>query len=148
MKAKKISENTIEVDGIRYVKENSKRWLDVSDVLGKGYEVEIEVHDKNKSWDDLDLKYGDERLLNIEQVIKLANSKHAKILKMDGISSKDDFFIDQPFEFNKKKGKVARFYAVSDGLDLIAGGNSVGSYSYLGVRFVRKISNKSTKKQS
>jgi len=146
MKAKKISENTIEVDGVLYDKRDSKGWLDVSDVLGEGYEVEIEVHDKNKSWDDLGLKYGDERLLNSEQVTKLANSKHAKILKMDGSSSEDDFFIDQPFEFNKEKGYVAWFYAYSDYVILGACRNSDGSNSNLGVRFVRKVSNKSTKK--
>ncbi len=141
MKTKKISENTIEVDGIRYIKEDSKDWLDVSDVLGEGYEVEIKVHDKNKSWNDLGLEYEDERLLDIDQVRELSNSKHAKILKMDVSSSEDDFFIDQPFEFNRKKGLVARFIADSYGLDLDTVRNSDYSVSYLGVRFVRKVDN-------
>lgn len=141
MKTKKISENEVEVDGIRYVKKDSSKWLDVSDVLGKGYEVEIEVHDKNNSWDDLGLTYEDERLLTMEQCRLLANSKHAKILKMDGSSSDDDFFIQQPFDFNKKKGRVARFDADSYGLDLVTGRDSVYSDSDLGVRFVRKINN-------
>ncbi len=123
--------------------EKSKNnWLDVSDVLGKGYEVEIEVHDKDNSWDDLGLTYGDERLLTYDQCIKLANSKHSDILKMDGSSSKDDFFIDQPFELNKKKGYVAGFCAGSDFAYLYCSGYSWYSYSIRGVRFVRRNLNK------
>ena len=90
MKVKKVNKNTIEVEGIRYVKEDSKGWLDIPELK---ISVEIEVHDKNKSWDDLGLTYEDERLLTIEQCIFLANSKYAKQLKMDGNSSEDDFFI-------------------------------------------------------
>ena len=139
VEVKKIDTNTVEIKGVRYTKEDSFKWLDVSDVLGKGFEVEIEVHDKNKSWDELGLKYGDKRLLTAEQVSKLANSKHAKVLKMDGSSSEDDFFIDQPYKLNKKKGLVAYFYAYSGGLDLGAYGGSVYADLGRGVRFVRKV---------
>jgi hypothetical protein len=55
-KIKKISENIIELDGERYVKEDSKGWLDIPEL---GISVEIEVHDKNKSWDKLGLKDSD-----------------------------------------------------------------------------------------
>jgi hypothetical protein len=69
----------------------------------------------------------------------LANSKYAKQLKMDGSSSKDDFFIQQLFDLNRKNGYVARFYAGSVYADLGCGGHADDSDSALGVRFVRKL---------
>ena len=144
MKTKKISENIIEVDGERYVREDSKGWLDIPELK---ISVEIEVHDKNKSWDDLKLGERESELLTAEQCIWLANSKYAKQLKMDGSSTKDDFFIQQPFELNRKNGYVARFGMYSGGADLGCWVDSGGSDSALGVRFVRKISKaKSDKK--
>ena len=144
MKTKKISENIIEVDGERYVREDSKGWLDIPELK---ISVEIEVHDKNKSWDDLKLGERESELLTAEQCIWLANSKYAKQLKMDGSSTKDDFFIQQPFELNRKNGYVARFDVDSGGADLYCGCGSGDSGSSLGVRFVRKISKaKSDKK--
>ncbi|HUS50801.1 MAG TPA: hypothetical protein VMZ91_11595 [Candidatus Paceibacterota bacterium] len=144
MKTKKISENIIEVDGERYVREDSKGWLDIPELK---ISVEIEVHDKNKSWDDLKLGERESELLTAEQCIWLANSKYAKQLKMDGSSTKDDFFIQQPFELNRKNGYVAWFYLNSDDAYLSCRDGSGYSYSALGVRFVRKISKaKSDKK--
>lgn len=137
MKAKRISENVIEIDGERDVKEDSKGWLDIPEL---GISVEVEVHDKEKSWDELGLKDRVKELLTAEQCIRLANSKYAKQLKMDGSSSKDDFFIQQPFDLNRKNGYVAGFYAGSDCADLVCGYDSGYSYSTLGVRFARKIS--------
>ncbi len=117
-KVKKISENIIEFDGERFVKEDSKGcWLDIPEL---GISVEIEVHDKDKSWDKLNLSEREKELLTVEQCIWLANSKYAKTLKMDGSSSKDDFFIQQPFNLNKKNGYVARFCAGSGCADLVA----------------------------
>ena len=110
MRVKKISENIIEVDKIRYIKEESKDWLDIPEL---NISVEIEVHDKGKSWNKLGLKDREKELLTTEQCIWLANSKYAKELKMDGSSSNDDFFIQQPFKLNKEKGYVAGFYADS-----------------------------------
>ncbi len=136
-KVKKIINNVIEYNGKRYVEENSKGWLDIPELK---ISIEIEVHDKNKSWDDLKLSKREDELLTIEQCIWLANSKYAKELKMDCSSSKDDFFIKQPFEFNKKKGLVAWFVAYSDCLDLVTDRDSDYSGSDLGVRFVRKVS--------
>jgi len=142
VKVNKIGDNIIEVDGQRYVKEDSQGWLDVSDVLGEGYQVELEVHDKNKSWDKLELSKREEELLTAEQCFLLTNSKYAKQLKIDGSSSNDDFFIKQPFDFNRKKGYVAGFCAGSDGLDLDCYYDSSGCSSTLGVRFVKKIKKK------
>ncbi len=136
-KVKKISENIIEFEGKRFVKKDSKGWLDIPELK---ISVEIEVHDKNKSWDNLGLSEKEDQLLTSEQCIWLANSKYAKQLKMDGSSTKDDFFIKQPFDLNKKNGYVARFIAYSDYCYLNCYWDSDGSGSYLGVRFAKKIS--------
>ncbi len=134
-KIKQISENIIEVDGEKFVKEDSKGWLDIPEL---NISVEIEVHDKNRSWDKLKLSERKKELLTAEQCIWLANSKYAKTLKMDGSSSRDDFFIQQPFKLNRKNGYVAGFIAYSDFADLGCDWYSSGSNSNLGVRFVRK----------
>ena len=139
MKTKKITENIIEVDGVRYVKENSKGWLDIPELK---ISVEIEVHDKNKSWNKLGLSKREDELLTSEQCIWLANSKYAKILKMNGSSTKDDFFIKQPFNLSRKNGYVARFCADSDCAGLVCVVDSSYSYSFLGVRFVRRTKGK------
>ena len=75
------------------IEDNQGEWLDVPELK---ISVEIEVHDKNKSFDSLGLKDREKELLTAEQCIWLANSKYAKKLKMDGSSSEDDFFIQQP----------------------------------------------------
>ena len=136
-KFKKISENIVEIKGERFIKEDSKGWLDIPELK---ISVEIEIHDKNESWKDLGLSEKEDQLLTSEQCIWLANSKYAKQLKMDGSSTKDDFFIKQPFDLNKKNGYVARFCSGSGYCDLGCYGDSDYSYSYLGVRFCKKIS--------
>ena len=144
-KMKKISENIIEVDGERYVKEDSRGWLDIPELK---ISVEIEVHDKDKSWDSLGLSDREDELLTYNEVIWLANSKYAKQLKMDGSSSRDDFFFKQPFDLSRKNGYVAGFYAYSDFAYLGCGRSSSGSNSYLGVRFVRRTNGKKVSKTS
>lgn len=134
-KIKKISDNTIEIDGERYVKENLSGWLDIPELK---ISIEIEVHNKNESWDDLSLSQREDELLTHEEVVWLANSKYAKQLKMDGSSSKDDFFFKQPFDLSRKNGYVAGFYAISDCADLGCYRDSSYSNSVLGVRFVRR----------
>lgn len=145
MKLKKISENIVEIDGERFVKEDSKGWLDIPELR---ISVEIEVHDKNKSWDDLKLQEREKELLTAEQCIWLANSKYAKEIKMDGSSSKDDFFIQQSFNLNKKNGYVAGFCVDSDCAGLYCNWSSDYSYSTLGVRFAKKILSKKSNKKS
>ena len=139
MKAKKITENIVEIDGEKYVKEDSKGWLDIPELK---ISIEIEVHNKGKSWDKLGLKERENELLTSEQCIWLANSKYAKQLKMDGSSSNDDFFIQQPFDLSRKNGYVARFYAGSVCANLNCGMYSNYSDSDLGVRFVRRTKGK------
>jgi hypothetical protein len=124
---------------------NSSEWLDVSDVL-PNCEVELNVHDKGKSYDDLGLKDKEEQLLTVEQCIALANSKYAIQLKMDGSSSSDDFFIKQPLNRNKEKGYVADFYSGRFGSVFDSGRDSGDADVYRGVRFVRKKKFKNGKK--
>jgi len=145
-KIKKISENIVEINGERFVKGDSRGWLDIPEL---SIAVEIEVHDKDKSWNDLNLKNKEEELLTVEQCIWLANSKYSKQLKMDGSSTKDDFFIQQPFNLSRKNGYVAWFFVDSDCAGLYWNGGSDYSYSSLGARFARKILKSSkTKKKS
>ena len=118
-------------------KQNTSEWLDVSDVI-PNCEVELNVHDKNKSYDDLGLKNKEDQLLTVEQCIALANSKYAIQLKMDGSSSNDDFFIKQPFNRNREKGYVADFWGDRDGSYFGSFRDSSVAYDCRGVRFVRK----------
>ena len=136
MKSKRISENIVEIDGERFVREDSTALLDIPEL---GISVEIEVHDKNKSWDELNLSSREKELLTAEQCIWLANSKYAKQLKMDGSSTNDDFFIQQPFDLSRKNGYVARFVVDSGYAYLNCYRDSDYSYSSLGVRFAKKI---------
>lgn len=141
-KTKIISDKIIEFNGERYVKQDSTGWLDIPELK---ISVEIEVHDKNKSWDKLGLKDREGELLTYEEVIWLANSKYAKQLKMDGSSSKDDFFFKQPFDLNRKNDYVARFCASSCCAYLGCYVVSSDSVSVLGVRFVRRTKVKDSK---
>ena len=136
MKAKKISENIVEIDGKRFVREDSTAWIDIPEL---GISVEKEVHNKNESWDKLNLSEREKELLTAEQCIWLANSKYAKQLKMDGSSSNDDFFIQQPFDLSRKNGYVARFIVYSVYAYLYCSWGSDDSDSALGVRFAKKI---------
>lgn len=136
MKSKRISENIVEIDGERFVREDSTALLDIPEL---GISVEIEVHDKNKSWDELNLSSREKELLTAEQCIWLANSKYAKQLKMDGSSTNDDFFIQQPFDLSRKNGYVAWFVVDSGCAYLYCYRNSDDSDSSLGVRFAKKI---------
>ena len=124
---------------------NTSEWLDVSDVL-PNCEVELIVHDKNKSYDTLGLKDKEDQLLTVEQCIALANSKYASQLKMDGTSSYDDFFIKQPFNVNRAKGLVADFCSYGFRSYFDSYGGSYGAFDYRGVRFVRKKKSSKSKK--
>jgi hypothetical protein len=125
-------------------------------------EVEIEVSYKGKSYNEImvlpevqeKIKKGWRLLYTIrpdDYVNEVAflenNESYPKILKMDGSSTKDDFFVNQMYKRNLNNGYVARFCSGSvwSGLDCF--GDPDGSNSDLGVRFCRKkISNVSNKK--
>jgi hypothetical protein len=144
MKVKKLSENTIEFEGQTYIKKDSipdSKYLDIPELSTKEYtfQVEINVHDKNKSWKELNLSEREHDLLTYDQCVLLANNpKYSKILKMDGSSRNDDFFVQQPFELNRRSGYIAGFVAGSDLAYLNCWDGSGGHNSSLGVRFVRK----------
>jgi IS4 transposase len=125
------------------------------DVPELGLEIEIEVTHKGKSYDKImalpevreKIKKG-WRLLcplrPVDYVNELAflenNPTYSKILKLDGSSTKDDFFVNQIFKRNAEKGYVAYFYAGSGGSDLYSYGDSSVADSVRGVRLCRKIS--------
>jgi len=147
MKNDKIQQSIkfLENEGYKVSKiEDNSEWIDVPEL---GIQVEREVHDKNKSWDDLKLSEREDELLTYDQCIFLMNStKYNKILKMDGSSSNDDFFIKQYSDLSKSYGYVAGFYAVSGCSDLNSVWDSDYSSSDLGVRFARKKNFKVGKK--
>ncbi|HDK42118.1 MAG TPA: hypothetical protein ENG87_01960 [Candidatus Pacearchaeota archaeon] len=122
---------------------DNEEWIKIPEL---GIEVQKDVNNKNKSWDELGLSEKEDQLLTSEQCIWLANSKYAKALKMDGSSSNDDFFIKQPFDLNRKNGYVARFYAGSGCAGLYCDWDASDAGSDLGVRFVRKKISKSKRK--
>ncbi|MCK5625032.1 hypothetical protein KAI04_04270 [Candidatus Pacearchaeota archaeon] len=107
-------------------------------------EVQKEKHHLNKSYDDLKEEFGEEleeNLLTFNEAQKLRNLEAEGKYKL---GLKDTWeFCKQEDIISKKKGRVARFYADSDGLDLGADWSSDYSFSDLGVRFVRRnIKNK------
>lgn len=118
-------------------------WLYIPEI---DKDVEVEVHDKGKSFDELKEIYGEDvenKLLSkeeVEAILKLPEV--SKILKMDCSSSNDDFYIKQYDEEYRKQGLVAVFYAGSVGSGLGCVGDSDYGYSDRGVRFVRKIKQK------
>jgi len=106
-----------------------------------GIEVQRDVIQKNTTFKDIVIPKG-WRLMTYIEVVELANSEYAKDLKMDGSSSTDDFFIEQPFKINKNNNFVAWFGAGSGGAFLICVRDPQDSYSGLGVRFVRDLKRK------
>ena len=126
-----IAKNEISEDGLLEIPELSTEEYT--------FKLEINVHDKNKSWDELGLSEREDELLTAEQVLFLMNSKYAKELKMDGSSSNDDFFIKQYSDLSKANGYVAYFFADSWCSYLGSYEYSGVAYSDRGVRFVKKV---------
>lgn len=99
-------------------------------------EVQEKVHSFNTSFENLEIPKG-MRLLTYIECVEIHND--LKLRKKLGFG---DIWIhiEQSFKLNKKKGLVARFYADSDYCDLYCDGDSVNSYSDLGVLFCRDCS--------
>jgi hypothetical protein len=102
-------------------------------------EVEIEVTQKGAKLKDIKIPKG-WSLLNCDEVVKLANSKYAKQLKMDGSFYDEDFFIERLSEFHMKKGRIAWFGSGSRRVDL--DWDPALSGDGLGIRFCRRIKKK------
>ena len=121
------------------LKNSTSKWVYIKEI---DKEVEIEVHDKNKSYNDLKQIYGDnfETMLLTRQEceIILKNKEISKILKMDGSSTNDDFFIQQYDENDKKNGYVAAFCRVWGGSYFWSDWGSGVAGGFRGVRFCRK----------
>jgi hypothetical protein len=97
-------------------------------------EVETEIHDKDKTLKEIEIPKG-WRLLTLEEIMWLHNSKYKKKLNLDDTWE----FIEQPFKINKENNFVARFVANSDRANLYCNGIPDYSYSSLGVRFCRDL---------
>lgn len=76
----------------------------ILDVNGKKIEIESEIHDKNKKFNEVTPPKG-WRFLEINEVITLFNSEY-----LDQIMPKEEwnwFFFEQPFNYNQSKDLVA-----------------------------------------
>ena len=119
-------------------KENDKsKWVYIKELK---IEVQTKIHHKGKSYDDLVEEFGEEylekNLPTYSQLQELRNLEHKGKYKLGLIDSWE--FVKQEDLISKKNGYVARFYAYSDYAVLYCNWVSSNSYSYLGVRFVRK----------
>lgn len=116
-------------------KETDKsEWLFIPELK---IEVQTKIHHKNKTYADCekDLSEG-ESIPTYEQIQWLRNSKYKDQLNL--LDTRE--FVQNPDKISKENNYVARFYAYSDVAYLDCCRYSSNAYSYLGVRFVRKIS--------
>lgn len=98
-------------------------------------EVEIKIHDKNKSYSDIKIPKG-WRLLRIDEMIFLYNN-HKKELNLTDTWE----FIEQPFKDYKNKF-ASRFYAFPGDAYFDCDGEPRYSYLLLGVRFCKDLEGK------
>ena len=114
-------------------KENEKNdWIKIPELK---IEVQTKIHHKSKTYAECeeDLSEG-ESIPTYEQIQWLRNSKYKDQLNLD-----DSYeFVQNPDNISKDNGYVAGFYAVSGYAYLGCDWVSSYSYSYLGVRFVRR----------
>ncbi len=130
---KKLNSLRIELNN----ESNNQEWISIPET---DYEVTKEVLHKGKTYKEImQLKKPEEELLTLKMIgIICEHPELMKQLKMDSSSTNDDFFFKQPFPQNEKNNYVAGFYAGSYCSYLNCDWDSGNSYSYLGVRFVRK----------
>lgn len=100
-----------------------------------GIEVETRAHDGGKKLSEIQIPKG-WRLLRVNEVIALHNDK--KLRKQLGMENTWEF-IEQPFEFNKEKGYVARWNAGSGWAGLSCSCDVQDSDPGLRVRFCREV---------
>ena len=117
---------------------NENNWLYIPEI---NKDVEVLVNDKGKSFNELKEIYRDfeDKLLTKEEVETIQKLPEvSKILKMDGSSYDDDFYIKQYNEECRERGLVAVFYADSDWSGLYCYRDYCWRYSSCGVRFCRE----------
>ncbi len=116
---------------------NKSDWIKIPELK---IEIQTKIHHKGKSYNQLKEEFGEEYLEKYlptyNQLQTLRNLEHKGKYKLGLIRSWE--FVKQEDEISKENGYIARFYANSDYADLVCYENSSGSYSYLGVRFVRR----------
>ncbi len=136
-KIKETEDRLKELKAKKFLEENKSDWVKIPEL---GIEVQSKIHHKNKSYDDLVEEFGkeflEENLPTYKQLQDLRNLEHNGKYKLGLIDTWE--FVKQEDEISKKNGYVARFIANSDYCDLRCGRDSDYSFSYLGVRFVRK----------
>jgi len=114
-KIKKLEKKKKEIEEqINNLKNNSE-WVKIPNT---DLEIELNVHHKNKSFDDLKEEFGidylNEHLPNLKVVATiLENEELTTKLKMNGSSTTDDFYFKQPFKRNEANQYVAYFFAGS-----------------------------------
>ncbi len=136
-KIKETEAKLKELKAKKVMEENKSDFIKIPEL---GIEIQSKIHHKNKSYDDLVKEFGkeflEENLPTYAQLQFLRNSK--KYCKKLGLLDTWEF-VKQEDEISKKNGYVARFIAYSDFCDLNCVRYSWDSFSYLGVRFFRKV---------
>ena len=125
------------------INEAEKKLKDLKNQLQKEndkIEIQTKIHHKGKSYDELKEEFGEEyleaHLPTYNQLQILRNLEHEKRYKLGLIDTWE--FVKQEDVISKKNGYVAWFYADSGCAGLDCDGDSSGSSSDLGVRFVRR----------
>ena len=103
-----------------------------------GIEIETKIQHKGKTYAECEKEIPKGwRISTYEILQKLRNSEHIDILNLKITCE----FVQNPDEISRKNGRVARFYAHSDRVDLDCSRNPDISYPALGVRYFRRIKN-------
>ena len=136
---KKIDEAETKLKQLKeqFKKESEKNdWIKIPELK---IEIQPKIHHKSKTYAECekDLSKG-ESIPTYEQIQWLRNSKYK-----DQLNLNDSYeFVQNPDNISKKNGYVAGFWADSGYADLGCDMGSDYSYSYLGVRFLRKKNSK------
>src|SRR3990167_6478828 len=102
---------------------------------GKKIEVGIEDEQKGKIFSDIEIPEC-WKLWTHQMCIDFHNDEK---LRRELFLKDCWFFVEQPFDFNKNKGYIARFGAYSGWVGLDCYGYPQNSNSGLGVRFYREV---------
>ena len=160
---KDIMETEAKLSKLKSELENCSIKDNILDVPELELEIEIGVTNIGNSYDKImALPEVKEKIKNGWRLISLCregdyvnefaflenNETYSKILKMNGSSTKDDFYVSQMFKRNAEEGYVAFFYADRGYSDLGSIGDPGNARSYRGVRFCRKKIFKVGKKQT
>ena len=136
----KIKETEVKLKELKAKKVMEENKSDFIKIEELNIEIQKNIHHKNKSYDNLVEEFGkgflEANLPTYSELQFLRNSK--KYCKKLGLLDTWEF-VKQEDEISKKNGYVARFYSYSGYCYLGCYGDSDGSYSDLGVRFVRRI---------